>query len=283
MATQLILPFLAMGDQVSVTAIPEAYFSQRGECLFYSDERIWVFKHNPFIQFRPAKMDDTEFIVYPDAREPSKIESYAGRYNSILFGSQTEFVLHGLGLDGGANRHPRLYLHEEQDIVPHKLVVHTTGSRREQRGELAIQHHLGEDEVRVLSDEVIAAIRRNYRDWLIVQVGAADDKPIEGRNVIDLRGKLDPWESAAEIASAARFIGVNSGPMHIANCYPRVSKRIVLMEFSADFLKAPGTSVDFPLRAGDIRHVLTSWLDPANTYFNRFGQDYGTTLSYLKI
>lgn len=92
----------------------------------------------------------------------------------------------------------------------------------------------------------------------------------------------DIWEPAAEIATASRFIGVNSGPMHIANCYPRVTKRIVLMEFSQGYL-ARENDVAFPWRAGCTRNFLTSWLDPANTYFNRFDQDYGISFSYLKI
>ncbi|CAB3774549.1 hypothetical protein LMG29542_07926 [Paraburkholderia humisilvae] len=115
-----------------------------------------------------------------------------------------------------------------------------------------------------MSDSVIAAIARNYKDWMIVQVGAADDKPINARNVIDQRGRLSIWETAAEIVTAARFVGVNSGPMHIANCYPRVSKRIVLMEFSMNYFTKCEKGVPFPLRPGDVRNWLTSWLDPAH-------------------
>ncbi|QGZ57715.1 glycosyltransferase family protein [Paraburkholderia acidiphila] len=285
MATQLQIPYFAIGDQVSVTAVPQAWHAQRGERMFYSDQRVWVFKHNPHIDFRPPGPGDTEVLVLPDARLKSDADSYVKRYNSEIFGSQTEFILHRLGLECGSSRHPRLYAHEDLDIVPHKVVVHTTGSDRKlsgESGEPVIRYRFGEDEIRVMSDEVIAAIRRNYKDWLIVQIGSAHDKPVEGNNVVDLRGRLDIWESAAEIATASRFIGVNSGPMHIANCYPRVTKRIVLMEFSQGYL-ARENDVAFPWRAGCTRNFLTSWLDPANTYFNRFDQDYGTSFSYLKI
>jgi hypothetical protein len=282
MALQLTLPFFEIGDQVSVTAIPEAYYAQKGERLFYADERFWVFKHNPYIDCRHPRQGDTEVLVVPDARLKVQAERYVRRYNTEVLGSQTEFMLNELGLVGGMGRHPRLYVHENLDIVPHKVVVHTTGSNRELRGEAAIRYRLGEDAVRVMSDQVIDAILRNYKDWLIVQIGATDDKPIAGRNVIDLRGRLDLWESAKEIATASRFVGVNSGPMHIANCYPRVSKRIVLMEFSQSYF-AHENGVAFPWRAGSVHNVLTTWLDPANTYFNRFDQDYGASFSYLKI
>lgn len=255
---------------------------QTGERLFYSDERIWVFRHNPHIDFRKPTNGDEELLIVPDVRLRSQADRYVSQYKSPIIGSQTEFMLNELGLKGGVSRHPRLYIHEDLDIVPHKVVVHTTGSDRELSGEDAIRYRFGEDEVRVMSDEVIAAIGRNYRNWQIVQIGAANDKPVDGGNVVDLRGRLDLWESAAEIASAARFVGVNSGPMHIANCYPRVSKRIILMEFSRGYL-AREDGVTFPLRAGSVENFLTSWLDPANTYFNRFDRDYGISLSYLKI
>ncbi|PVX70837.1 hypothetical protein [Paraburkholderia unamae] len=282
MAVQLRIPFFSIGDQVSVTAIPEAYYAQKGERLFYSDERMWVFKHNPYIDFRSAAQGDTEVMVIPDARDEKHARRYEKQYNSDTFGSQTEYILHQLGLKGGACRHPRLYIHEEVHIVPHKVVVHTTGSDRALTGEAPIRYQFGEDEVRVMSDDVIAAIRRNYRNWLVVQIGSKSDKPLEGRNVIDLRGKLDLWESAAEIATASRFIGVNSGPMHIANCYPRVAKRIVLMEFSRSYLAHEG-DWPFPWRAGCTRNFLTAWLDPENTYFNRFDVDCGSSFSYLKV
>jgi hypothetical protein len=283
MAIQLILPFQAIGDQVSVTAVPEAYYSQTGDRLFYSDQRIWVFQHNPFIAFRPPQDGDIEFTLVPDTRVDSCRDSYIQRYNTHVFGSQTEYLMSSIELTSKPTRHPRLYLHEDSDIVPHKVVVHTTGSDRTSRGETAFWAAYGEDDVRLMTDEVIDAVRRNYKDWMIVQVGAANDKPIEGKHVIDLRGKLDYWQTAAEIASAARFVGVNSGPMHIANCYPRVSKRIVLTEFSRDFLQTPINGLASPFRAGDIRNLLTSWLDPANAYFNRFDEDFGTTFSYRKI
>jgi hypothetical protein len=283
MAIQLVLPYQALGDQVSVTAVPEAFFAQTGKKLFFSDKRIWVFKHNPFISLRAARRGDTEFKLYPDACIAPLVDRYTQRYGTHVFGSQTEYLINQIGLASARTRHPRLYVHEESDIVPHKIVVHTTGSDRTSRGQAPFCAELGEDAVRVMSDEVISAIRRNYKDWMIVQVGAASDKPIEGKNVVDLRGKLDYWKAAAEIASSARFIGVNSGPMHIANCYPRVSKRIVLMEFSSAYLQTRIDGLASPFRAGDVRNHLASWLDPANAYFNRFDHDLGSTFAFTKI
>jgi hypothetical protein len=165
-------------------------------------------------------------------------------------------------------------VHEDRDIIPNKIVVHTTGSDRTLLNEDAIRHGSGEDEVRVMSDMIMHTILQNYKNFEIIQVGGKDDKPLGG-NSVNLCGKLDYWEVADQISNAARFIGVNSGPMHIANCYPRVDKRVVLMEFPRKTL--------MELQPGDIRNWLFSWIDPANTYFNKTLEDVGTTFSYTKI
>ncbi|KMZ11914.1 hypothetical protein BHUM_02775 [Candidatus Burkholderia humilis] len=189
MATELRLFFGSMGDQVAVSLVPEAYFARYGERLFYTSELIWVFKHNPFIDLKQAEDGDTQIVAVPDSRYVADIEKYVSRFNGPMFGSQSELVLNSLDLDLPKTRHPRLYVYEDVDIVPHKVVGHTTGSNPALQGEEAIRSQLGEDEVRVMSDDVLAAIARNYKDWMIVQVGAADDKPIADRNVIDRRGR----------------------------------------------------------------------------------------------
>jgi hypothetical protein len=115
-----------------------------------------------------------------------------------------------------------------------------------------------------MSDEVLESINKNYSNYEIIQVGGDNDKPLGG-NSTNLCGKLDYWEVAKLIAGSAKFIGVNSGPMHIANCYPRVEKRIVLQEFPINTLLS--------FRPGDVRNWLFSWIDPTCTFFNKFEHD----------
>ena len=273
---RLTFPFFNIGDQIATTPIPENYFNSTGERVVISDKRIWAFKHNPYV----VVLDELEAEQYPvldlmpDCRLQEQARNYAELTNSITASSQAEYMCLNLGFKDVTLRHPRLYCYEDSRIVPDKVVVHTTGSDRTTRAQAPVRTARGEDALRIMSDNVIASILKNYADWQVIQVGGECDKPLGGHS-IDLRGKTDYWETAREIASAARFIGVNSGPMHIANCYPRVDKRIVLMEFPKQTL--------LKYRPGDLRNWAFSWIDPASTFFNRFNFDVGLTYSHAKL
>lgn len=268
--------FFHIGDQISTTAIPENVFNVTGNKCAISDKRIWAFKHNPFVvHIEESEAKDLPTInLIPDCRIPEQRSAYHKMMQSVVSNSQTEYMSVQMGFNLVKLRHPRLYIHENEKIIPNKIVVHTTGSDRTRDNEPAIRKSSGEDSERIMSDEVIESILKNYEDYEIIQVGGKDDKPIGGHSK-DLRGALDYWEVAKEIASSTKFIGVNSGPMHIANCYPRVDKRIVLQEFPQETL--------LTYKPGDIRNWLFSWIDPSNTFFNKFDYDVGLTYSYKKI
>ena len=273
--------FTAIGDYVSMTAIPENYFEQTGEKLIVDDPNAWAFKYNPYIIKEGEVHQELPLIC--DARDPKMVKHYIDCVQGYQMASQTDFILRSFGLNSPSLRHPRLYIYEDEPQEIGKLVVHTTGSDRTLAGEPAIRNWLGEDDVRVMSLDVMQQIRQNYKDWKVVQIGAKGD--IEFPNAdIDYRGKLDIWGSVKEIATATRYIGVVTGPMHIANCYPRVDKRIVLMEFSEQHLTTKShDKMSFEARPGDLRNMMMSWLDPSNRYFNKSDRDMGFTFSYEKI
>lgn len=268
--------FFHIGDQVSVTAIPENIYRLTGKRSVVSDPRVWVFKHNPYVDF--AHESDIAHLpkldLIPDCRIPQQAEQYVSLKNTFSSAGQADFIMTALGMPNSKLRHPRLYSYENEVIQPNRIVVHTTGSDRSRDGEERIRYSSGEDAERVMSDDVMRAILNNYDGYEIVQIGGVEDKPLGGKST-NLCGQLNYWEVAKLIAGSARYIGVNSGPMHIANCYPRVDKRIVLQEFSAETL--------IKLRPGDVRNWLFSWLDPSNTYFNKYEQDMGVTYAYSKI
>jgi len=268
--------FYHIGDQVCTTAIPENIFNHTGQYSVITDPKIWAFKHNPYVKFMSDdEAADLQVVdLVPDARIPEQCQGYYNILQSNVANSQTEFMCRNMGIESILLRHPRLYIYEDEVIQPNKIVVHTTGSDRTRDNEDAIRTNLGEDAERVMSDNVIAAILHNYKDYEIIQVGGENDVPLGGHS-IDRRGKYDYWQTAKEIATSAKFIGINSGPMHIANCYPKVEKRIVLMEFPAQTLVT--------YQPGDIRNLLFSWVDPANTYFNKFDRDVGVTYAYRNI
>lgn len=269
--------FTEIGDQVCTTAIPENIFNVTGEKCVIDDDRIWAFKHNPYVEFMsPEDTKDMEFInLWPDARIQAQAQKYLDVMRCPITGSQTEYMCVNLGFNDVKLRHPRLYIHENEKINPKKIVVHTTGSDRTKRGEpVAFRSQVGEDDVRVMTDDEIETILKNYEDYEIIQIGGADDKPLGGHSV-NLCNKLDYWEVAKEIASSAIFIGIVSGPMHIANCFPRVTKKIILQEFPVESI--------LTWRPGDVRNFSFTWFDVNNVYYNKFDHDVGMTFSYKKI
>jgi hypothetical protein len=268
--------FKNIGDQVCTTAIPENIFNVAGEKCVITDPKIWAFKHNPYV-IHGMTDEETEGLpsvtLMPDGRIQEQAKHFSNTMNTFMSSGQTEYMCVQMGFNDVRLRHPRLYVYEDEATVPHKIVVHTTGSDRAREGSENIREWAGESAKKEMTDDVIASIMRNYRDYEIVQVGGKDDIPLKGK-FTDKRG-LNYWDTAKEIASAARFIGINSGMMHIANCYPRVDKRIVMMEFSREVLMAH--------KAGDIRNFSFTWYDPTHTFFNRFDVDAGVTYSHLKI
>lgn len=268
--------FFHIGDQICTTSIPENIYNVTGKKCAITDKRIWAFEHNPYVHF----LDESEAVglpeisLIPDCRIPEQAKNFMEQMKTPVASSQAEYMCVGMGFTDVRLRHSRLYIHEDESIIPNKIVVHTTGSDRTRDKEPAIRTTSGEDDVRVMSDEVIDSILKNYKDYQIVQLGGETDKPIGGHS-IDLRGKLPLFDVAKEIASSAKFIGVNSGLMHIANCYPRVDKRIVLMEFPRDTL--------LTFKPCDVRNWLFSWIDISNVFFNKFQFDVGLTYSHTKI
>ncbi|AMP14655.1 glycosyltransferase family 9 protein [Collimonas pratensis] len=271
----------AIGDQISVSGMPEAVFLATGEKVAVCNDSMWVFDHNPYVTriskeeaaaFAP---EDVYFIV-PDCAFQEHRDAYWKTHQAAVIASQTDFMVTYLGLAAPASRLPRLYYPATVPTpIANRVVVHTTGSDRARIGEAPFRAQNGEDHIRVMTPEVMQAIAENYQGWEMLQIGAADDVPMPG--AIDLRGKLSIWETAETIGSASRFVGVNSGPMHLANAFPRVDKRIVLMEFSREYLASKSSVQPTPFRPGDIYNYVASWLDPANRHFNRFDCDIGVT------
>lgn len=272
----LIFNFFHIGDQICTTAIPENIFNVTGKKCAITNPKIWAFKYNPYVEFITEEEAKTfpKISLIPDCRITAQTEQYENVMKCNIANSQTEYMCVNLNFNDIRLRHPRLYIYEDSRIKSNKVVVHTTGSDRTRDGEQAIRFSSGEDSVRIMSDEVLDSIKKNYADYDIVQVGGKDDKPLGGSSV-NLSGKLDLWETAKEISEAAVFIGVNSGPMHIANCYPRVNKRIVLQEFPLETLMT--------FRPSDTRNWLFSWIDPSGVYFNKYNQDVAYTFSHTKI
>lgn len=272
-----------IGDLVVTASLPENFYNLTGQKLIVDDHQAkWVFKYNPYVVFSSKEHNIKTLQTLCDTRHREIVEKYIGDRGTTIISSQAEWLLYCLNLDIDklSLRNPRLYIHEDLPQIQKKLTVHTTGSNRSLVGEAQIRYGLGENSERIMSDEVIERILCNYKDWEIVQVGGENDKLLGGHS-IDKRGILDLFDVAKEIATSQRFIGTNSGLMHLANAYPKVEKRIILMEFSELTLGKGFQNI--PFRAGEIRNFLFSWLDPSNKFYNKYSTDIGVTSSFIKI
>ena len=77
------------------------------------------------------------------------------------------------------------------------------------------------------------------------------------------------WESAELIATSQVFIGVNSSMMNIANCYPRIHRKV--------FINREDTAKYYPVSR------MSSWIDFNWTYITAAEDDEGIAYSYKKI
>ena len=91
------------------------------------------------------------------------------------------------------------------------------------------------------------------------------------------------WETAELIAKCQTFIGVNSSMMNIAQCYPRINRKVVLIEnniFSTEDL----CLIYRPLHTySPDKDIGAHWIDYNWQYFNIHDIDMGITMSYNKI
>jgi hypothetical protein len=249
-----------LGDKLQFSSFPENFFRNTGEKVIDVD-RAWVFDHNPYVvrDAIPNQVIDLWSQRWP---QPTQAQfaarpiffSQAERTSSIF--NHTAYL-----------RHPRLYQFEDLPKLEKRVVLHTTGKKTQPN---AAQ---GEDQFRVLSEEILNHVRETYREYELIQVGSTEDVDA---HVIDSRGIPDIWEVVRIIAQAGIFIGVDSGPFGIASCYPRIFRKKVLMQYPAEFLRKSFVPM----------HVLNPhvhWHDASCLYFNRTSDDAGITYSYLKL
>jgi hypothetical protein len=221
-----------IGDKVVYTSLPENYFANTGERLI-DVGRSWEYDHNPFV------MRD---VVPDNVIDLWRLPLCGGNCSSLAWR-----ICKALGLPKLVLRHARLYAFENEVVNHNALAVHTTGKT-------------AGDMPRHVIDHIAAA----YKGYAIYQVGNNDDCPTP---FIDRRG-LPLWESIRLVATCGTFIGIDSGMMNVANCYPRVRRKVVLL----------GEFADEPPVSERIR-----WIDFGWEYFNAADHDSGIAMTYRKI
>ena len=291
-----------LGDCIQWTTLPEIFYKFFN--LKLTDVRkCWAFDNNPYV-LREQEIPNIVSKIESKLKEPipsiyCKIEDWPKSFqipkNAEIIDGIVFIQLHvhtpqsegkycfrskfdsisaliGISIDQKndlkVSRNQRLYKYENEKMTPNQVVVHVgpSNSTPEQ----------------FISDDIINTIAENYKDFNIIQIGAEKDNDTP---FLDKRG-LDIWDSAQLIAQSFIFIGPNSGPSHLANCYPRVNKKIILCSQMINHetsryeeLKSFITSNTWMFGASDFER----WIDYGCQYYNDREYDVGVTYSYKKI
>jgi len=261
----ILIEGCGLGDKIQYTHLPENLYKNFGIKL-YDPYKYWVFDKNPFVR----RDENPNQIVILD-----KLFSIPEDQRGTIYGRQSfsrpDKHCKILGIKNFI-RHFSLYDQNEQNINYKRIVLHI-GPGKSTAGEMP--------------NFVVDKIKSNYKNFEIIQIGADSDKNM---NLIDKRGSSIE-EMVSLIRDSFLFIGVNSGPMNIANCYPNVIKKIVITDQNNDIPHYRISYDDFlsnefipQKHYGMPPHINTeNWIDFNCMYYNTTENDMGVTYSYTKI
>jgi len=241
----IVIPeILGVGDKVQFSHIPENFYKNHGIKLI-DISKCWTLDKNPYIQ-RGVKPDQV-------------LDLWKLSWSSGHYLSRAELMNSVLKFEKIYCRSPRLYFNEEPKyVIQNKICLHSQGVSSKS----------------IFSDKIIETIKERYSNYHIVQIGGEGDVDC---GVNDLRG-LNMCDTVREISTSAIFIGVNSGMMNIANCYPHINKKLIIDLASGQFNE--NLNRFHPL---SFDHHLFGWVDYGWQYYNDTEIDIGCTYSYNKI
>lgn len=252
-----------LGNCVMWTHLPENFYKCYGKKLV-DIEKHWVFDYNPYVE-RDTNFEIGFDLNIFDSRDALYFQMYGRNLPVVL--SRPDEDCNRLGIFDVNLRHPRLYQYEDIPKKLNKICLHISSTTKEN----VLPPY--ENEYRYMPQHVIEHILEKYSNYEIVQIGGQDDPLIVG---IENKMNLSYWELSKEIAECNMFIGIDSGPMNIAACYPSVNKKIVLNQFPIEYLK----SNFYPMSSRFKHH---QWFDWSSTFYNCDEDDAGVTFSYTKI
>jgi hypothetical protein len=242
---------IGIGDAIQFTSVPENFFRHTGEKLV-DIEHNWVFDFNPYV------------IRNVDAR----IEEYdLWRLHCldapVMVNGRTTFLTNAqahsrhFGYPVVMNR-PRLYQFEEfQYEMRRHVFLHVKGRSHGQLPEHVVKHVLDK-----YGEAVVLIGEPGEWDYTIEPPARAFFPKTY-------------WELAAVLSKAHMFIGVDSGPSWVAQCYPDViTKKVRLfptIEKLQDWM---------PL---EWCRIGSHWDDRSAGIYNPSDDDVGFTWSYKRL
>lgn len=148
--------YLGVGDRIQFTHIPENIFKLTGEKVC-DISNSWIFDQNPYIERNIAPEKITKILDLWEISHNFTAENFKSHAERFFIWYNKEFKTN---FQNPPLRHPRLYIGEDKEINPNRVLVHTTGK----------------SEVTSISDEVIEGISKNYKNYEIIQIGGVNDK-----------------------------------------------------------------------------------------------------------
>ena len=244
-----------LGDVICLTSIPENVYKTYGIKLI-DMHKIWAFNNNPYVL--------RDIIPEKTLNFSEVLTEFGQKRNRMDISSQTSSLSDLYCKTFNMKmflRHPRLYRFENNIPDGNSIAIHTTSK--------------GRDSSRVgpIPLNILEHIYDTYKEFKIFQVGGVDDFKIDRPNVIDKTG-LCFLDTAEIISKCGMYIGVNSGHIHLANCYPRTKKKLLLF---ADEWLSTMIPQDYSTKSRG------GWIDFNWSYYNTTDDDIGVTMSFLKI
>ncbi len=249
-----INPNIGIGDAIQFTSLPENYFRSTGEKLFDLNSH-WVLDYNPYVI---RGVYDGAFDKVMDLWDLHCNDVKVAVYDRTVMMCNAEAQLRHFDqrINMYLNR-PRLYRFEEYPYFERKQVLlHVKGKSHGQMPEKVVEHVL-----------------QKY-GHSVALVGHEDDWRYSMPRPHHVPTS-NPWALAEVISRCRMFIGVDSGPSWIAQCYPDVLVKKVRLFPSPQDLKSW-----VPL---EWCRIGSHWDDRSAFIYNPSEEDCGFTWSYLRI
>lgn len=243
---------IGIGDAIQFTTVPENYYRHYSRPIV-DTERNWVFDYNPYVVrgVQPKKTHDVWNDILLDVPKEK-----LGRTIMLCL---AEAPLKSFDYPIVMNR-PRLYKFEHTPFSARtKIIVHVKGRSHGQMPEHIIKH-----------------IIEKYGDqdlWLLARPGEWDYPFTWPGKVFNATPEI--WKSVEFIADAKMFIGLDSGPAWIAQCYPDIIVKKVRLIPELDRLKN-WVPLEWCM-------LGSYWDDRSGFIYNPSSDDVGFTWSYKRI
>ena len=248
---------IGIGDGLQFSSLPENYFRATGQKLL-DVSWPWFFDHNPYVvrdkSIKAEKVIELwnfspQQYEWPRPRPPSRPAVYL---------SNAEIWAEVLKVPCVLNR-PRLYRYESFPYSKRKnILFHTSGKSHGELPQHVVEH----------------VLKKYAGSGCLYQVGPIDATQ-KKLGVTQLQTE-SLWDFAELVSSARLFIGIDSGPSWVANCYPDVVVKKIRVKPNPPRLFKDWTPLE-------IRNVHSHWDDRCHQVFNLSEDDIGFTYSYTRL